>query len=117
LYLKAQLISKNNMEKQKNFAILLIPILIVTVIWVLSNVYHSYIDSSIELPLQEEIIPIEGSFDTKTISEIKERIRVNPLDDIIPKTEEESDNKRASSQSAKLETQTNTGTASANAEL
>jgi hypothetical protein len=105
------------MEKQKNFVILLIPILILTVVWVLSNVFHGYVDSTIELPLQEEIIPIEGSFDMQTISKIKERIRVNPLNDIIPKDAEEPVNEKIATRSAKLETQTNTGTASADVEL
>jgi hypothetical protein len=105
------------MEKQKNFAILLIPILVITVVWVFSNVYHSYVNSTIELPLQEEIIPIDGTFDTQTISQLNERIRVNPLDDIIPGAAEESTNENTATPTAELENQTNTGTSSADTQL
>lgn len=67
--------------KQKNLVIILIPIFVLTVLWVISNVYHSYVNSTIELPVADQIIPINGSFDTKTIQEIKARTRTNPLDE------------------------------------
>lgn len=69
-------------KKQKNIAILLGLILVFTIIWVGSSVYHSFINSTIEIPLAESIIPIEGNFDNKTIEQIKARKRVNASGDI-----------------------------------
>jgi len=68
--------------KQRNLVLILIPIFILVVIWVASNVYHSYINSTISLPVAEQIIPIDGTFDTKTIDQIKTRVRVNSTDQI-----------------------------------
>jgi hypothetical protein len=67
--------------KQRNLVIILIPIFVLTVLWVISNVYHSYVNSTIELPVADQIIPINGSFDTKTIEQIKTRARTSPLDE------------------------------------
>ena len=56
---------------------------IFTLTWVISNVYHSLSTSTIDIPLAESIISIEGSFDTKTIDELKNRKQVEVTDDII----------------------------------
>lgn len=72
------------MRLQKNIAIILIPALILTIIWVGTNIYHSHIDSTIDIPLANSIKPIKGSFDLKTVENIKKRTRVNPLNNITP---------------------------------
>ena len=82
LILKEGLIIKNK-SRQREIVILLIPIFILTVCWVVFNVYHSYVNSTIKDPLTSQIIPIQGKFDTETISDIKERKRVDPTSEII----------------------------------
>jgi hypothetical protein len=66
------------MKLQRELMIILIPALILTILWVASNVYHSYVTSTIEDPLTYQIIPIEGSFDKQTIERTKARQRVEP---------------------------------------
>ncbi len=68
--------------KQKDFLIILIPLFILAVLWVVFNIYHNYVTSTIKDPLSIQIIPLEGKFDTKTVAEIKNRKRVNPLFEI-----------------------------------
>ena len=68
--------------KQKNLLIILASLFVIAVLWVTSNIYHSYTTSTIKDPLSVQIIPIEGEFDTKTIDQIKERRRVDPLYEI-----------------------------------
>lgn len=74
--------------KQKQIAIILIPVFILTVIWLVSNVYHSYVSSTIEVPVADQIIPIDGKFDTATLDQIKSRTQVNPLNEIQPEPSE-----------------------------
>lgn len=65
--------------KQKDFLIILIPLFILTILWVVFNIYHNHVTSTIKDPLTFQIIPIEGKFDTNSINKIKNRQRVNPL--------------------------------------
>jgi hypothetical protein len=69
--------------KQRNLAIILIPVFILTILWVIFNIYHNYISSTITDPLSYQIIPIQGSFDKKIIEEIRQRKRINPVNEII----------------------------------
>jgi|WetSurMetagenome_2_1015567.scaffolds.fasta_scaffold1840329_1 hypothetical protein len=66
------------MKFQRELLIILIPALILTILWVASNVYHNFATSTIQDPLTYQIIPIEGSFDKETIERTKTRIRVEP---------------------------------------
>lgn len=121
-YIRVQLISKNKMKntnRQKNLIILLTFLLILTLTWVISSIYHSYVNSTIELPLAQDIIPIEGKFDTKTIEEIKTRKRVEVTNDIITLTEDSLTKKRTATPTAQLDNNSNskTGTKSAETEL
>lgn len=68
--------------KQKDFLIILVPLFVLTVLWVVFNIYHNYVTSTIKDPLSIQIIPIEGKFDTNTINKIKNRKRVDPLYEI-----------------------------------
>lgn len=65
--------------KQKDFLLILIPGFIITVLWVIFNIYHSHVTSTITDPLSIQIIPINGKFDTNTISKIKDRQKIEPL--------------------------------------
>lgn len=68
--------------KQKDFLIILVPLFILTVLWVVFNIYHNYVTSTIKDPLSIQIIPIEGKFDADTVNKIKNRKKVNPLFEI-----------------------------------
>ena len=70
--------------KQKDILIILVSLFILTVLWVIFNIYHNYVTSTIKDPLSIQIIPIEGKFDKDTISKIKNRKRVDPLYEIQP---------------------------------
>lgn len=71
------------MKKQRELIILLVPLLILTILWVIFNVYHSYVTSTITDPLSYQIIPIEGKFDDETIKQVRGRTRVETLYDVI----------------------------------
>ncbi len=68
--------------KQKDFLIILVPLFILTVLWVIFNIYHNYVTSTIKDPLSIQIIPIVGKFDTQVLNRLKGRERINPLYEI-----------------------------------
>ncbi|MBI2621138.1 MAG: hypothetical protein HYW63_00635 [Candidatus Levybacteria bacterium] len=70
--------------KQRDFLIILSSFFILTVLWVIFNIYHSFVTSTIKDPLSVQIIPIEGTFDLNTINKLKARKRVSPLYEIQP---------------------------------
>lgn len=69
--------------KQKDFLIILIPAVILSILWVIFSIYHNLTTSTIKDPLTFQIIPIEGKFDTETINKLKEKQRINPLFNIV----------------------------------
>ena len=69
--------------KQKDFLIILIPALILTILWVVFSIYHNYVTSTIKDPLTFQTIPIDGKFDKLTIENIKTRQRVDPLYELL----------------------------------
>lgn len=69
--------------KQKDFLIILIPGVVLSILWVVFTIYHNLTTSTIKDPLTFQIMPIEGKFDTKTINKLKEKQRINPLFDIV----------------------------------
>lgn len=107
---------KNNMDIQRNLAIILIPALILTIVWVASSVYHSWVNSTIDIPLEHTIKPIKSSFDMESIEQVKSRTRVEPLTDesVIPT---ELINDEDSSPSAELEEEVATDSAEIEEEL
>jgi len=68
--------------KQKDLLLLLVPLFMLTILWVIFNIYHNYVTSTIKDPLTFQIIPIVGKFDTNAINKIKNRQRINPLYEI-----------------------------------
>lgn len=68
--------------KQKDLLIILVSLFVLTVLWVVFNIYHSFVTSTIKDSLSIQIVPIEGQFDTNTINQIRERRRVEPLYEI-----------------------------------
>jgi hypothetical protein len=66
--------------------IIIIPTFIFVIIWIMLNIYHSYISSTIPETVNVQISPITPSFDTKTISLLKERIAITPEYQLNPLT-------------------------------
>ena len=69
--------------KQKDIIILLVPTFIVIIIWVIFSIYHSSVASTIPQALNIQITPIKPTFDTNTISKLKQRQKVNPVYEMI----------------------------------
>lgn len=65
--------------KQKDFLKILIPLFLLTILWVIFNIYHSYVTSTIEESLTIQIIPIEGKFNNEAVTKIRDRQRIDPL--------------------------------------
>ncbi len=65
--------------KQKDLLILLIPTFIVTILWIIFNIYHNHVTSTITDPLSIQIIPIDGKFNKTSLESIKNRKRIEPL--------------------------------------
>lgn len=65
--------------KQKDLLILLIPMFLITVLWVIFNIYHNHVSSTITDPLTVQIIPIDGKFNRASLESIKDRKRTEPL--------------------------------------
>lgn len=74
--------------KQKDLLILLTPMFIVTILWVIFNIYHNHVTSTITDPLTVQIIPIDGNFNKSSLENIKNRKRTEPLF-VAPANEEE----------------------------
>jgi hypothetical protein len=65
--------------KQKDILLILVPSFIVVVAWIIFNIYHSSVSSTISENLNMQIIPISPLFDQKTISAIKKRQQFEPI--------------------------------------
>jgi len=64
--------------KQKDILFLLIPVTLLVIAWIVFNIYHSSVTSTISESLGTNILPISPNFDIKTISNLKEREKVVP---------------------------------------
>ncbi|MDP3941755.1 MAG: hypothetical protein Q8Q49_05620 [bacterium] len=65
--------------KGKEILLIAISSFFLTVIWIVSNVYHAYATSTIDSLLKVQIIPISPTFDQTTIDRIKKRTPILPL--------------------------------------
>lgn len=65
--------------KGKEILLIAISSFFLTVIWIVSNVYHAYATSTIDSLLQMQIIPISPDFDQSTIEKIKKRTTILPV--------------------------------------
>lgn len=68
--------------KQKDLLLLLVPFFIMVVAWVIFNIYHSSVTSTISDTLNIQIKPINPTFDKKSIEAIKNRDNVEPIYDL-----------------------------------
>ncbi len=65
--------------KKNDIMVILVPSLLIVILWVIFNIYHSFITSTIPETLNLSIQPISADFDQKSISDIKSRGRVSPI--------------------------------------
>lgn len=98
--------------KQKDLLIILVSLFVLSVLWVVFNIYHSFVTSTIKDSISIQIIPIEGKFDTDTVSKIKGRKRVVPLFELqtqriteIPLPTEEAEDEESSESAEVLPTE------------
>lgn len=75
--------------KQREIYLLLISSFILVVFWVAFSIYHNSVTSTISQTLNVQIIPINPSFDTKTINNIKKRPEITPIYQLEKTTTEE----------------------------
>ncbi|MGH7245859.1 MAG: hypothetical protein ACREGI_02925 [Candidatus Levyibacteriota bacterium] len=67
--------------KQKDTLFLLISVAVLVFAWIIFNIIHSTLTSTISVNLTQQILPISAVFDTNAIKNMKLRIKVNPLYD------------------------------------
>lgn len=65
--------------KQRDIFLIVIPSFILVALWVVFSIYHNFVSSTISNPLSVQIQPIEPSFNSKSIKDIKERQQIEPI--------------------------------------
>lgn len=65
--------------KQKDILLLAISSFALIAAWIMFNIYHNSVTSTISETLSVQISPINPTFDTKTIDAIKQRTQVLPI--------------------------------------
>lgn len=65
--------------KQKDILFLLISVALLVIAWIVFNIYHNSVTSTISGTLNTNILPISPNFDTATISNLKTREPVVPV--------------------------------------
>lgn len=63
--------------KQKDLLFIFISVTLVVGLWIVFSVLHNTITSTISATTAENIIPINGTFDTKTLSALKKRANID----------------------------------------
>ena len=64
--------------KQKDILIIVILFFISSLVWIGTSIYHSGTNSTISETTNNNIAPIDPTFNTKTIEKLKTRKRVSP---------------------------------------
>jgi len=65
--------------KQREILLLVFSSFILIIAWIGFSIYHNLVSSTITKTVEEKIIPINPSFDTKTIDKLKERKNIEPI--------------------------------------
>jgi|SRR3990167_7718683 len=68
--------------KQKDILLILVPTFVMVLLWVVFNVYHSHVSSTISEPLNKQIDPIPQAFDLQGLESLKKRVRLEPIYEI-----------------------------------
>lgn len=71
--------------KQRDILFLVISTFVLILAWIGFSIYHNLVSSTITGPVVEKIIPINPTFDTKTIDSLKERKNIEPLFEVSSK--------------------------------
>lgn len=64
---------------KKDFLLLLISTFIIVLAWIIFNVYHSSVKSTIPEKLSIQIVNIDPNFDVETLEKLKKRKKVVPV--------------------------------------
>jgi cytoskeletal protein RodZ len=64
--------------RKNDILVILIPTLLIVVLWVIFNIYHSFVTTTIPRTVDASIQPINPDFDQKSITDIKSRYEVSP---------------------------------------
>ncbi len=64
--------------KRKDVLIFLVPTVTIVILWVIFNIYHNFITSTIPSEVNMQILFINPDFNLKTIEELKKRDAVEP---------------------------------------
>ena len=70
--------------KQKDILLILIPTFLLVILWVIFNIYHNSIESTVSKTITAEVVPINPDFDFQTIENLKKREVIQPLYEIKP---------------------------------
>lgn len=62
------------MKRQKDFLILAILTLLTVIAWIVFDVYHSYVVSTITPAMERKIKPFDPEIDVQVIQSLKEKI-------------------------------------------
>ena len=65
--------------KKNDFMFLLIAIFVLVFAWIIFNIYHMTVSSTMSESQVVQIIPINPDFDTSTIEKLKKRSKVIPI--------------------------------------
>jgi len=65
--------------KQKDIIFILASAFFVVFVWIIFEIYHSSVSSTISEKLNVQIVPIKAEFDIKTINSIKNKDKIAPL--------------------------------------
>ena len=65
--------------KQRDVLFLVISTFVLIVAWIGFSIYHNLVSSTITKPVAEKIVPINPTFDTRTIDTLKERKNIEPI--------------------------------------
>lgn len=64
--------------KQKDLLFILVSSTLLVLLWIVFSIVHQSITSTISDTLSANIAPINGTFDTKTLTNLKNRKNINP---------------------------------------
>lgn len=65
--------------KQRDIIFLLASSFFIVFIWIIFEIYHNSITSTVPERLTVQIVPIKPDFDSKTIADIKTRDKIKPI--------------------------------------
>lgn len=66
------------MKRQQEIILILASMFIVSMAWIGLDIRHNIVTSTISAPLQQDILPIEPSFDTHVVQTLKQRHYSDP---------------------------------------